>query len=151
MPGSKVLSPHELAPMWAKNLMPRKYQRGTKEKRVSVWWNRWWWWLLQFSFYWLADFSLADTPQDRISGRMYVRFLSGWQTVCAAFSKKGTLEKFDNPAICLSDPQIASGASEPLAAVAKATAKYSSYQSRQRHRNTESLQRKQYNRKMMEN
>ena len=70
----------------------------------------------------LADFSLADTPQDRISGRMYVRFLSGWQTVCAAFSKKGTLEKFDNPAICLSDPQIASGASEPLAAVAKATA-----------------------------
>ena len=36
MPGSKVLSPHELAPMWAKNLMPRKYQRGTKEKRVSV-------------------------------------------------------------------------------------------------------------------
>ena len=24
----------------------------------------------------LADFSLADTPQDRISGRMYVRFLS---------------------------------------------------------------------------
>ena len=50
----------------------------------------------------LADFSLADTPQDRISGRMYVRFLSGWQTVCAAFSKKGTLEKFDNPAICLS-------------------------------------------------
>ena len=96
----------------------------------------------------LADFSLADTPQDRISGRMYVRFLSGWQTVCAAFSKKGTLE---NPAICLSDPQIASGASEPLAAVAKATAKYSSYQSRQRHRNTESLQRRQYNRKMMEN
>ena len=99
----------------------------------------------------LADFSLADTPQDRISGRMYVRFLSGWQTVCAAFSKKGTLEKFDNPAICLSDPQIASGASEPLAAVAKATAKYSSYQSRQKHRNTESLQRRQYNRKMMEN
>ena len=98
----------------------------------------------------LADFSLADTPQDRISGRMYVRFLSGWQTVCAAFSKKGTLEKFDNPAICLSDPQIASGASEPLAAVAKATAKYSSYQSRQRHRNTESLQRRQYNRKMMD-
>ena len=94
---------------------------------------------------------LADTPQDRISGRMYVRFLSGWQTVCAAFSKKGTLEKFDNPAICLSDPQIASGASEPLAAVAKATAKYSSYQSRQKHRNTESLQRRQYNRKMMEN
>ena len=36
----------------------------------------------------LADFSLADTPQDRISGRMYVRFLSGWQTVCAAFSKQ---------------------------------------------------------------
>ena len=99
----------------------------------------------------LADFSLADTPQGRISGRMYVRFLSGWQTVCAAFSKKGTLEKFDNPAICLSDPQIASGASEPLAAVAKATAKYSSYQSRQKHRNTESLQRRQYNRKMMEN
>ena len=99
----------------------------------------------------LADFSLADTPQDRISGRMYVRFLSGWQTVCAAFYKKGTLEKFDNPAICLSDPQIASGASEPLAAVAKATAKYSSYQSRQKHRNTESLQRRQYNRKMMEN
>ena len=90
----------------------------------------------------LADFSLADTPQDRISGRMYVRFLSGWQTVCAAFS---------NPAICLSDPQIAAGASEPLAAVAKATAKYSSYQSRQKHRNTESLQRRQYNRKMMEN
>ena len=53
----------------------------------------------------LADFSLADTPQDRISGRMYVRFLSGWQTVCAAFSKKGTLEKFDNPAICLSDQE----------------------------------------------
>ena len=97
----------------------------------------------------LADFSLADTPQGRISGRMYARFLSGWQTVCAAFSKKGTLEKFDNPAICLSDPQIASGASEPLAA--KATAKYSSYQSRQKHRNTESLQRRQYNRKMMEN
>ena len=52
MSRSKGLCPHELAPMWAKNLIPRKYQRGTKEMRVSVWWNRWWWWQLQFSFYW---------------------------------------------------------------------------------------------------
>ena len=99
----------------------------------------------------LADFSLADAPQDRISGRMYVRFLSGWQTVCAAFSKKGTLEKFDNPAICLSDPQIASGASDPLSAAAKTTAKYSACQPRQKHQNAEPLLRRQYNRKMMEN
>ena len=99
----------------------------------------------------LADFSLADAPQDRISGRMYVRFLAGWQTICAAFYKKGTLEKFDNPAICLSDPQIASGASEPLNAVAKTTAKYSAYQPHQKHQNAEPLLRRQYNRKMMEN
>ena len=98
----------------------------------------------------LADFSLADTPQDRISGRMYVRFLSGWQTVCAAFSKKGTLEKFDNPAICLSDPQIASGASDPLSAAAKTTIKYSALQ-HQKRPNAEPLLRRQYNRKMMEN
>lgn len=97
----------------------------------------------------LADFSLADTPQDRISVRMYVRFLSGWQTVCAAFSKKGTLEKFDNPAICLSDPQIASGASDPLSAAVKTTMKYSALQ-HQKRPNAEPLLRRQYNRKMME-
>ena len=97
----------------------------------------------------LADFSLADAPQDRISGRMYIRFLAGWQTVCAAFSKKGTLEKFDNPAICLSDPQIASGTSEPLNAVTKTPVKYSALQ-HQKRPNAEPLQRRQYNRKMME-
>lgn len=99
----------------------------------------------------LADFSLAEAPQDRISGRIYARFLSDWQTVSAAFSKKSTLEKLDTPAIYLSDPPITGSAFESPAVSVKNTTKYSAPIHRQKLTNSEPLLRKQYNRKMMEN
>ena len=59
------------------------------------------------TFHWLT---LRRT--ESAEGCMYGSYPVG-KPYAPHFSKKGTLEKFDNPAICLSDPQIASGASEP--------------------------------------
>ena len=99
----------------------------------------------------LADFSLADAPQDRISGRIYAQFLSDWKIISSAFSKKSTLEKLDNPVIYLSDSPIAGNASESFTAVPKATLNHSVTAGHPKFQNSKPLLHKQYNRKMMEN